>query len=498
LRVALKLTLTLVAVGFVIFGLYGAYELHAERDNLRRVIEQEIRLLGRSLEVAFENALQDREVADIAEMVESLKSLAPSIDILVYDLGGRLLTLAQDVYTASPVYESARQTAMNSRETVLLFNPPDDPSQVVLAAPLIGDDGSLFGALVIVRPLLDLQRALRERQRETILTIVLFALIAAALGLVLGASYIGRPLSRMAAAMREVRSGNLELTLPIYHKDEVGAVAAEFNVMVRELREARRRLEEEAEERRQLQRTLQEADKLIRIGQLAAGLAHEIGSPLQILNGRARALLARAHDPDEVRRNVAILIAQSDRITRIVEQLLRFARRRPVSTGSVDPRSAINDVLTLLQHEAQRRGVALTFSWGQDVPAQPADTDRIQQIVLNLVTNALAATPAGGRVSVSVEASKLVAAEEGKELPAIRLTVADTGSGMPAEVRERIFEPFFTTRDAEGGTGLGLAVVKSLVSELGGTISVESEPGVGSRFTIDLPLRDSIIKREVS
>ena len=126
------------------------------------------------------------------------------------------------------------------------------------------------------------------------------------------------------------------------------------------------------------------------------------------------------------------------------------------------------------------------------------DTDEIQQILLNLIANALAATAKGGRVSVSVEESRLTPRNGGYETSAVRLVVEDTGHGIAADVRERVFEPFFTTRAAEGGTGLGLAVVRSLVTEHGGLITVESEPGIGSRFCVDLPVYRSAAQLEAS
>jgi signal transduction histidine kinase len=151
-----------------------------------------------------------------------------------------------------------------------------------------------------------------------------------------------------------------------------------------------------------------------------------------------------------------------------------------------------------MQYEAHRRGVSLTFSGKEDLPPMFVDADEVQQIVLNLIAYALTATPRGGQVSVSLEINRLEPRNGGREIPAVCLVVADTGCGMSAEVRERLFEPFFTTRATEGGTGLGLAVVKSLVTEHGGTISVESEPGVGSQFSVELPAYNSAARQEVS
>lgn len=497
-RISLKLSLVLIAGGFLIFGAYGVYELSTERNDLRRGVEQETTLLGRSLQAAVENALRDRQLADIEETIQHLNRVAPSINILVYDPAGHLITAVHASQPPDPLSQSERETAMRSREAVFAFHPPSESTHAVLALPLTDDNGVLLGGLLVVRPLLEMRRALRELQQGILITVLLFVLTTTVLGLAAGAAYINRPLGRMAAAMKDVQRGNLGSELPIDRKDEMGAVAAEFNAMVTELREARHRLEEEAESRHRLQHALQEADKLITIGQCSAGLAHEIGSPLQVLAGRARTLLTHAHDTAEVRRIAEILVSQTDRLTRIVEQLLRFTRRRPASLSRSDLRVAITNVLELMQYEAHRRGVLLTSSGAEQLLPVWVDTDEIQQVALNLIANALAATPRGGRVTVHVEQSRLPSRNGEPELPAVRLVVRDTGCGIAPEVRERLFEPFFTTRAAEGGTGLGLAVVKSLVIEHGGAITVESEPGVGSQFSVYLPVYHAAVRQEAS
>jgi signal transduction histidine kinase len=497
-RISVKLSMVLIAGGFLIFGAYGVYELHIERNDLFRSVERETMLLGRSLQAAVENALRDRQLADIEETIKYLERIDPSITILIYDPTGRLIRAVQQSQPPDPSSQNALETAMHLRQAVFAFHPPGNAKQAILALPLTDDSDALLGGLLLVRPLLEMQRAQRDLQYHIAVAVLLFVLTTTVLGLIAGAVYITRPLARMAEAMKEVRAGNLMSALPDTRKDEMGAVAAEFNVMVAELRDARRRLEEEAESRRRLQQALQEADKLITIGQMSAGLAHEIGSPLQVLRGRARTLLTRAHDAVEVQRIAEILVAQTDRITRIVEQLLRFTRRRPASLTKSDLRLAINNVLELMQYEAHHRGVSLTFSGTAHLPPMWVDTDEVQQILLNLIANALAATAKGGRVSVSVEESQLTPRNGGCETPAVRLMVEDTGYGIAADVRERVFEPFFTTRAAEGGTGLGLAVVRSLVTEHGGMITVESEPGVGSRFCVELPVYRSAAQQEAS
>jgi signal transduction histidine kinase len=154
----------------------------------------------------------------------------------------------------------------------------------------------------------------------------------------------------------------------------------------------------------------------------------------------------------------------------------------------------VRAVLDLLEHAARQQGITLALDAVPNVPAVRADRDGLQQVVLNLVKNALEATAAGGRITVSLRPAALATAAGtsracADDLPraCARVEVVDTGSGMDEATLARLFEPFFTTRAARGGSGLGLAVVKSIVVEHGGTVTASSVPGVGSRFTVELP-----------
>ncbi|MGZ8910853.1 MAG: sensor histidine kinase [Methylococcaceae bacterium] len=261
----------------------------------------------------------------------------------------------------------------------------------------------------------------------------------------------------------------------------------EFNRMTAELFSAYHQLDVETEHRRKLQRALQDADKLITIGQLSAGLAHEIGSPLQIVNGRARALASCNDDYKEVRRIANILVDQTDRITRIVQRLLEFAPRHSTEPMSCNVIAAIAEVIDMLGFEARRQGVTMTFAHPESLPLISINKDSIQQIVLNLLTNALAAIVDTGAITIELSQASIIYIDQ--TIPTLRLTVGDTGTGIAPEHLSQLFEHYFTTRGKHGGIGLGLAVVKTLVTEMRGSIVAESEPGKGSLFIINLPWR---------
>jgi signal transduction histidine kinase len=486
-RISTKITLAFAGAGVVLFGGYGAYTMHAERHTLLSAVERETRLIGRSVQVSAENALRDRQLEDIDELIRASARVEPNYEMQVYDHEGRpILTSREPLLRNDAAADDAARTAMTDGGEVLRVDPPGGPRRLLLALPLLSDAGVTTGALIIDRNLADLWGDLRRTRTGVALSVSLFVLTSAILGLVFGTVYIAGPLGRMAAAMQRVRDGDLHPALSIDRRDEMGDLARVFNAMVADLDRVHRQLEAEGESRQRLQQTLQQADKLVTIGQLSAGLAHEIGTPLQILNGRARALLSRADDPAETRRYGQILVAQSERIARIVDQLLRFARQRRVHVSAVDLSATVSEVIDLLQYEARRRGVALTAHCAGPLPPIAADADQLQQVVLNLLTNALHATASGGAVRVDMSsADKLVS---GRRVPAVRMCVTDTGSGIAAEHRAHLFEPFFTTRRDDGGTGLGLAVVHAIVSEHGGTIQVESAPGHGSSFRVEFPV----------
>jgi signal transduction histidine kinase len=236
-----------------------------------------------------------------------------------------------------------------------------------------------------------------------------------------------------------------------------------------------------------MQRTLQELDKLATLGQLSAVVAHEIGSPLQILEGRARALARNPHDPKATRRIAEIALEQVGRITRIVSQLLTMTRRRSPKRRAIDPVAPVRAVLELLELEARRRRVSLSLVDDGAPPSALLDGDQVQQVVLNLVTNALDAAPASGHVWVRLSQGVFRRAEASAPTPTFRLSVRDDGPGFLESQRGQLFEPFFTTKAERGGTGLGLAVVKSIVEDHRGRIEVSSFPG-GTEFVVDLPI----------
>lgn len=487
MHIATRISASFAAAAVVMFGASGALLVDTESRDLHTALQRELFLLGRSVGLAAENALRDRQIQDVRETMTKLERLDPTVDLLLYDPSGAVQVSSHGSRRTRDT-DAASEQAMRGLRASFTLVPPDDPAAAVLGLPLQLDDGELAGALVVVRPLDELLRDLRETRTAVGGAVLFFAALAALLAHLIGRRYIGRPLVQVGEAMRSVRAGDLTTGVDARASDEIGALVTEFNAMVEELRLAREELEEQAEARRRMVRALQEADKLVTIGQLSAGLAHEIGSPLQVLNGRARALRRKLDDPERVLHHADVIVEQTDRIARIVEQLLEFARRRPSRTARIVLAEPVSAVLELLAVEARRRGVTLTLTVDEGLPPVDADPDQMQQVVLNLVNNALQSIDGEGAIELRLSEGVTAADTPGQRCVCIE--VRDTGAGVPGAVLPHLFEPFFTTRASKGGTGLGLAVVKSIVQDHGGTVSVESSPG-GSTFIVELPAAEA-------
>ena len=248
------------------------------------------------------------------------------------------------------------------------------------------------------------------------------------------------------------------------------------------LEESNRQLQRQQEQILASEGQLRRAERLSAIGELAAVLAHEVRNPLGSIRGSAEIL--RDDFPPGHRKHefLEILIRETERLNRVVEEFLQLSRPQPVQLEELDLREELATIVTLLSVEAQQRGVRLDLAAGQPGPV-PGDRGKLRQVFLNLIMNGLQATPAGGRVSIAAAPR-----EASGELPAgVAVEIRDTGPGIPAEARERIFEPFFTTK--EGGTGLGLPVVRRIVEAHGGRIEVTSTTGQGTCFTVLLPAK---------
>jgi len=279
---------------------------------------------------------------------------------------------------------------------------------------------------------------------------------------------------------------------------------------------------EDVTERLQMERSVRHSEKMAAVGTLAAGIAHEINNPIGIISSRVELMLmeagAKGLAPGVVR-DLQVVEKHAGRVARITQGLLSFSRQAPWRLAAVNVNQVVESVLLLVEKQLSKEGIALKKDLAPDLPEIQGSPNHLEQVIVNLVTNAREAMSAGGSLSVSTIIFQPAVTNPGvgqahlspqrfdrperfgRELTVERLTaegssvlagsaveirIGDTGPGIPAEILPRIFDPFFTTK--EQGTGLGLSISYGIVHEHGGTISVESRPGEGSTFIIRLPI----------
>ncbi len=274
---------------------------------------------------------------------------------------------------------------------------------------------------------------------------------------------------------------------------------------------------EDVTERIQLERIARQSEKMAAVGTLAAGIAHEINNPIGIITSRVELMLMEARERGlsaEVMKDLQVLERHAGRVAKITQGLLSFSRQAPWRLTAVDINQVVEEALLLVEKQLAKEGIALKKDLAADLPKIQGSSNHLEQVVVNLLTNAREAMPNGGtlRVSTTVHrrptavdpkaeyrgghrtsASSVVPSSDFGELsravidqPGVEIQVGDTGPGVPPEILPRIFDPFFTTK--EQGSGLGLSITYGIVREHGGTISVDSQPGEGSTFVIQLPI----------
>lgn len=228
------------------------------------------------------------------------------------------------------------------------------------------------------------------------------------------------------------------------------------------------------------QAQLVQSGKMAAVGQLAAGVAHEVNNPLQIILSRVQLLMMRNKDQDPLVQDLQLIEANVKRISRIIRSLLDFARHNSGEEEKkvVDLMSLVGQTAELMRHLMEKAGVALTVTDQTDgAPVLYGNVGEIEQVFLNLLINALQATPEGGRIDIDVKMNDTD----------VVVRVSDTGKGIAKEYLSRIFEPFFTTRENQGGTGLGLAIISGIIEKHHGKIDVESIEGEGTTFILTFP-----------
>ncbi|MBT6143848.1 MAG: HAMP domain-containing protein [Gemmatimonadetes bacterium] len=287
---------------------------------------------------------------------------------------------------------------------------------------------------------------------------------------------LARPIKRLASAMAGV-GPQLETDLQVDRRDEIGLLQSGFLEMVARLRQSR-------QEQERTREAMLRAEKLAAVGSLAAGVAHEVNNPLGGIRNCLEQLERGGASPERSENYLRLMRQALDRIQAVVSGLLDFSRRRELAASSLDLAGVIGSSVELLSYRIQKGGITLDLDVPGDLPALRGDAHQLQQVVVNVLLNALDAIDArGGTGSIGIHAEATG--------DRVLIHVDDSGIGIEEEESRRIFDPFYTTKEVGKGTGLGLTVSLHILREHGGDLSCRPRREGGSRFTFSLPVDDA-------
>ncbi len=327
---------------------------------------------------------------------------------------------------------------------------------------------AFLGAIVLERSLQPAETNVAKNRNLLILYGALIFLIVGIVIWLLIVRLVAQPVNNVLAEMERVRAGDLAARAPVQSRDEIGRLTEGFNTMVESLQKTTQELRESHE------RQIQQASKLASIGELASGIAHEIRNPLAGI-GAAVEVLAdnRGSNNGQDKEIVEEIQRQIHRLNTTLRELLDFSRPREPEITRCDLCDLVKPMLAFIRPDAQKQHIRIVEDCATELPPLWVDPSQIQQVILNILINAVQSMPHGGTLSLHAEA----------DAKTLRLSVSDTGVGISPENLSRVFIPFFTTKHR--GTGLGLAIARSIMEKHGGAIRLDSEPGRGTTVTLE-------------
>jgi two-component system NtrC family sensor kinase len=477
MRLVQKLSLAFMLGTTTILAARGYFRVRRDVAVFQADRVRDHDLIGRALGAAVEAVWRTQGRTEAMALIDAANGGERRVQIKWIWLDG------------SALHVDASDVAHIPRGSTLTRIAPDDRGQAERYTYVPVATGAGPGGLELSETL-DAEREYTQSTIvDTVRTTLVLAVVTTVLSYVLGFWLVGRPVRQLVDKARRIGRGDFAGPVRLTQRDELAFLADEMNATSDALVEANDRVARETAARIAALEQLRHADRLNTVGKLASGVAHELGTPLNVIGARAEMIAAGETTPEEAREYARIVVDSARRMTQIIRQLLDFARRRGPRKETRDLAPITKHAIELLRPLAQRQHVDLTLASAGSECAASVDPAQIEQALTNLVVNAVQASPQGAVVDVRVGARRAVPPADlgGAEREWLAVDVYDRGRGIDAEVLPHVFEPFFTTKDVGSGTGLGLSVAYSIARDHGGWIAVETQSGLGSVFTLFLP-----------
>lgn len=516
-----KIIATVFVAMFIVMLGVSYQHIEAQTSFLERTVYLCAERASAFSKSALLHGMQENDRATIWQTITNLSD-APGIDVIrIYDKSGTICYSTTRPETGTTVDMRADACNMchgeetefeetRSQEFVRIYDSPRGHRALGLITPIVNRPGCSSAPCHAHPPeqtvlgVLDVQMSLEETDAHvaSLQNIALLASLGTFLVLAAAASlliyfFVHKPVKALIAGTSALAAGDLEHTITLDRKDELGHLVQAFNEMGEELQRAKSALVEwsntledkVAEKTRQLnqvQAQILHMEKMASLGKLSSIIAHELNNPLAGILTYARLIEKRISKGDtspeqcaKMEKEINLIADEARRCGDIVKNLLFFARGREGEYRQADLNELIDKSIKLVQHKINLYEINLQVQLPQEDVLATCDQSQVQQAVLAIIINAIEAMPDGGRLRI------VLARDNGNAV----IRIADSGLGIPRENQQRIFEPFFTTKEEGHGTGLGLSIAFGIIQSHGGSIRVESSPGKGTEFTITIPLQ---------
>ncbi len=490
-----KLTCYLLIGVLLVMGIDLYLSVERTRANLLVDLRSEVSTLSRTLQLALDTAGGDAPERYFDRLTVGISGFENVLGVAFYNRNGDVTSLSASLQNRKLPDVDVRGV-IDSRTPVEGLFTEDAAQRYYRVGPIANSEGEGIAAFLVIEDLPLFTNEFRARAYQTLLTTLGLMGVLALIVPVMIRRGVTQPLNRFAQQIEVIGQGRFDQRLATTRRDEIGRLAQEFDRMCSRLESAQHRLLVESEEKLRLERTLRHSGKLAALGQLASRLAHEIGTPLNVIQGRAEQLLRQEGLAEKDRNFIRVIISQIERISGFLRELLTLARRPEPLLRIVSVNDIVRRVREVIGEQEQQSGVEviLALALEETLPAVQVDPDQLEQVLLNLTVNALQAVGTVGSVTLKTQF-----VEHGKSNgeATVDVIVADTGPGIHPDDLPRVFEPFFTTKGSSG-TGLGLAISREILLNHHGEIRVESEAGRGAQFIVSLPVRKDLTVRERS
>lgn len=487
LSLGTRLTVYLLLGVLVVMGCGLCLSVTRLQSTMLQDVRREVAAISSTLHMALAITGADAPEQYFAAFASRLSSLENVLGLVFYDRSGQP-TLSSDTLIDHPL------PAVDVQQVIATQQPLDglitvrNVPRYYRIEPIVNRADEAIAALLVLEDRPSFVRAFRERVSDVLLTTLGLLVVLSSIVAVVIRRSVTQPLQTLSRQVAAIGTGRAQKRLSTTRQDEIGSLAQEFNRMCTRLDDAYQTIAAEGDAKLRLERSLRHSEKLAALGRMASRLAHEMGTPLNVIQGRAEQLLQRRTLEDKERDFLAVIVAQIERISGFIRQLLTVARRTEPHLRRFDLHDLVRRTWHLVSGQGTAPGVTMRLELAENLPPLYGDAEQLQQVFLNLSVNALQAVGSVGQVTLRTRRLP-----HGPLSPTgqVEIEVEDTGPGIAAQDLPHIFEPFFTTKGASGGTGLGLAISREIVQSHHGDMRVESTPGHGSRFIVSLPLAEA-------